>query len=254
MVISEIFYSIQGEGLLTGVPSVFIRLAGCTLGCQWCDTKYAWDPDAGVDLTIPQIIQKVNDIVPSSLSFSPSKRSGDPRVPARLSGSRGPIYKSATISAVKSRFIVITGGEPMTNPQLARLAKALKERGKHITIETAGIAFIEGLACDLMSISPKTSNSGMKTTPDYSLIRKLINHYPYQLKFVVDSAGDLPEIQQIVRALGSIDTDRVMLMPQAKTREELLAKSPMVAELCEKAGYIFCQRLQILLYNGRRGK
>ena len=43
MRISEIFYSLQGEGFLAGVPSVFVRLAGCPLRCRWCDTKYGWD-------------------------------------------------------------------------------------------------------------------------------------------------------------------------------------------------------------------
>ena len=122
MVVNEIFHSIQGEGLLAGTPSVFIRLAGCPVGCVWCDTKYAWDANEGEELPIPEIVNK--------------------------------------IVQWPCRYVVITGGEPMVNPQLPDLAKALKERNKHITIETAGIKFVAGLACDLMSVSPKTSNSG----------------------------------------------------------------------------------------------
>ena len=90
--------------------------------------------------------------------------------------------------------------------------------------------------------------------PDPKTISRLINHYPYQLKFVVDSARDLPEIQKLVKSLGKVDLTRIMLMPQAKTRKELLAKSPIVAEMCKNTGYAFCQRLQISLYNARRGK
>jgi len=230
MVINELFYSLQGEGLLAGVPGIFIRLAGCPLRCKWCDTKYALDPTAGEDLSVSAIIDKVEQW--------------------------------------DCEFVVITGGEPMVNPQLPQLAAALKKHGKHITIETAGIAFIENLACDLMSVSPKTSNSGQKNVfPE--AVKQLIEHYPYQLKFVVESPEDLPEIQQAVSQISNVDAwheleahentakmavPRVMLMPQAKTRDELIAKSPMVAELCKQTGFAFCNRLQILLYDGARGK
>jgi len=217
MVVNEIFHSIQGEGLLAGTPSVFIRLAGCPLQCEWCDTKYAWDANAGEELPIPEVINKIDQW--------------------------------------PCRYVVITGGEPMLNPQLPDLAKALKERNKHITIETSGIKFIAGLACDLMSVSPKTSNSGQKKVPDtFFVVKQLIEHYPYQLKFVVDSPDDLPEIQQAVKQISGVSAEKVMLMPQAKTRDELIAKSPMVAQLCREAGYVFCQRLHILLYDGVRGK
>jgi 7-carboxy-7-deazaguanine synthase len=218
MVVNEIFHSIQGEGTLAGTPSVFIRLAGCPVGCVWCDTKYAWDANEGEELPISEIINRII---------------------------RWP-----------SRFVVITGGEPMVNPQLADLARALKEQDKHITIETAGIKFIAGLVCDLMSISPKLSNSGQeKKGPDpFSSIRQLIRRYPYQLKFVVDSADDLPEIKKAVEQIGGVPAEKVMLMPQAKTREELIAKSPMVAQMCKETGYMFCQRLHILLYDGVKGK
>ena len=228
MVVNEIFHSIQGEGLLAGTPSVFIRLAGCPVGCEWCDTKYAWDANDGEELPIPGIVNKIDQW--------------------------------------PCRYVVITGGEPMVNPQLADLASALKERNKHITIETAGIKFVAGLACDLMSVSPKLSNSGqkIKATPlrqQYSgqadpffSIRQLIRRYPYQLKFVVDSPDDLPEIQQAIEQIGGVSAEKVMLMPQAKTRNELIAKSPMVAQMCKETGYVFCQRLHILLYDGMRGK
>jgi len=217
MVINEIIYSIQGEGVLAGFPSVFIRIASCPLRCEWCDTKYAWDPGAGVDLSVAQIIDKVGQW--------------------------------------DCRFTVITGGEPMTNPQLPELASALKKIGKHITIETAGIKFVPDLACDLMSISPKLSNSAQieKRSDHFSAIRQLVSHYPYQLKFVVDSPDDLSEIQKTLGQIGNVNPAKVMLMPQAKTREELIAKSPMVADLCKQASFAFCNRLHIQLWDGKRG-
>jgi 7-carboxy-7-deazaguanine synthase len=257
MVINEIFYSLQGEGLLAGVPAIFIRLAGCSLRCKWCDTKYALDPSAGEELSISQIIDRVDNIKHSPLSTLASAK----RVEAGRRPQRKNIINSAhsAVSAVKGwakdgcNFVVITGGEPMINPQLPELTAELKKHGKHITIETAGIKFIPDLACDLMSISPKTSNSG-QTTENFSATRQLIERYPYQLKFVVDTPDDLPEIQRAIEQIGNVIPERIMLMPQAKTRDELIAKSPMVAELCKQTGYTFCNRLQILLYDGARGK
>jgi 7-carboxy-7-deazaguanine synthase len=225
MKVSEIFYSLQGEGFLAGMPSVFVRLAGCPLRCKWCDTKYAWDNDSGENYSIETILQ--------------------------------------TIQQWPCKFIVITGGEPMINSSLPKLVRQLKALGKHITIETAGIAYIPDMSCDLMSISPKLSNS-TPTDPkllaihedsrlDLSVLRELLYHYNYQLKFVVDSQNDLPEIQQTIEEIGDIDLEKVMLMPQAATRDELLAKSPMVVEMCKCTGFVFCNRLQILLWDNKRG-
>ena len=210
---------------MAGTPSVFVRLAGCPLRCRWCDTKYAWDETAGQHYSIAKIVQ--------------------------------------TIEQARSKFVVITGGEPMVHSDLPQLVQKLKENGKHITVETAGIAFIPALPCDLMSISPKLSNS----TPDepelaaihedsrldIAVLSELIDNYKYQLKFVVDSQTDLPEIQQTIEEVGNVDLEKVMLMPQARTRDELLAKSPMVADLCKRTGFAFCHRLQVMLWNNQRG-
>jgi len=225
MRVNEIFYSLQGEGFLVGVPSAFVRLAGCPLRCRWCDTKYAWDQTAGAHYSVEKIVQ--------------------------------------TVQQTQSKFVIITGGEPMINPDLPQLVQKLKASGKHITIETAGIAFIPAMPCDLMSISPKLSNS----TPDdpelaaihedsrldIAVLRELIDNYEYQLKFVVDSQDDLPEIQQTIEQIGNVDSEKVMLMPQACTRDELLAKSPMVADICKRTGFAFCHRLQVLLWNNQKG-
>jgi 7-carboxy-7-deazaguanine synthase len=102
-----------------------------------------------------------------------------------------------------------------------------------------------------MSISPKLSNAG--SVPEETILRKLIDNYKYQIKFVVDSENDLAEIQQMIERIGNVDCDKVMLMPQAATRNELLSKSPMVAEMCKQSGFAFCQRLHVLLWDNKRG-
>ena len=225
MIVNEIFYSLQGEGFLAGVPSVFVRLAGCPLRCRWCDTKYAWEEDAGRDCTIVEIVE--------------------------------------TVSKYNCKFVVITGGEPMMDLQVRQLAKELKALDKHITIETAGIAYIPDIPCDLMSISPKLSNSVPEDVKlsamhedsrlDLAVLGELVFHYNCQFKFVIDSVNDLTEIQEIIETTGNIDAGRVMLMPQAATRDELLTQSPMVADMCKHAGFAFSQRLQVLLWDNKKG-
>lgn len=218
MHVTEIFHSIQGEGLLVGVPSVFIRLAGCPSRCRWCDTKYAWDHDAGTACEPVDLIDQV--------------------------------------SRWACSHAVITGGEPMSNPDLTprpglvELTRGLKVLGKHVTIETSGVVFVPGLACDLMSISPKLD--GRQLGPR-SILQDLIAAYPYQIKFVVESAEDWPQIEQCISQLPGLDRARVMLMPQAATAEELAARSPEVAELCKRTGLRFGSRLHLALWGGRRG-
>jgi 7-carboxy-7-deazaguanine synthase len=230
MRISEIFYSLQGEGFLAGVPATFVRLAGCPLRCRWCDTKYGWDESAAAHYTIDKIVK--------------------------------------TVQEMPTRFVVVTGGEPMINADLTqksdlpKLIQNLKKAEKHITIETAGISFVPDLPCDLMSISPKLSNSIPEDAEyieahqdarlDSAVLQELLANYNYQLKFIVDSQDDLPEIQQVIEEIGNIDLEKVMLMPQAATREEYLLKSPMVAELCRQTGFAFSPRLHLMLWDNTR--
>ncbi|MGD2095349.1 MAG: 7-carboxy-7-deazaguanine synthase QueE, partial [Phycisphaerales bacterium] len=198
----------------------------CPLRCRWCDTKYAWDPTIGQDYSATKIIE--------------------------------------TIQQWSCKFVVITGGEPMINSDLPNLTRQLKNAGKHITIETAGIAYYPDMACDLMSISPKLSNSipddaklaaaHKNSKLDIAVLQELIDKYEYQLKFVVDSQDDLSEIQQTIEKIGNVNTEKVMLMPQAVTRDEFLAKSSMVADMCKQTGFAFSQRLQVLLWNNQKGK
>ncbi len=226
MIINEIFYSLQGEGKLAGTPSAFIRLAGCPLRCKWCDTRYAQDASAGQDLTLEQIAKKVDDF--------------------------------------NCHHIVITGAEPITNPNLQELLSALKNPNRHITIETAGVTFIPDLPCDLMSISPKLSNSTPtdpklaahheKSRLNFNALHSLIENYDYQLKFVIDKPEDMNETKQVISELGNIDPLKVMLMPQAATRTDYITKSHMLAEICKQTGYTFSPRLQILLWNNQKEK
>lgn len=216
MIVNEIFYSLQGEGFLAGIPSTFIRLAGCPLSCKYCDTVYARDYSDGKELTNQQII--------------------------------------AQVQVYPARHVVVTGGEPLVNADMTEraglrdLLRLLKDNHKHITIETAGIKFMPDLPCDLMSISPKPP---AKETIDS--LRQLIESYNYQLKFVIANEGDLAQAQDLLERLGKYDRTMVCLMPQAATRQQYLKTAPVVAELCKQTGFAFSPRLQIQLWEGKKG-
>ncbi|MBW8034889.1 MAG: 7-carboxy-7-deazaguanine synthase QueE [Planctomycetes bacterium] len=216
MIVNEIFYSLQGEGKLIGVPSLFVRIAGCSLGCTWCDTKYAWAPDAGTDYSIEDLKQK--------------------------------------ILAKETRHIVITGGEPMASPQLAELLTAIASPNRHITIETSAIEYIGDLPCDLMSISPKLANAAPNDPLNTETLQKLIDNYDYQLKFVVDRPEDLNEIARCLENLKNVNPYNILLMPQAATIKEHTEKLPMLAEICKQTGFTLAPRLQVILWGQQRGK
>jgi 7-carboxy-7-deazaguanine synthase len=229
MLISEIFHSLQGEGELTGVPSVFVRTSGCNLRCNWCDTPYAsWTPE-GTPMRVDEIVAEVK------------------KHPAR--------------------HVVLTGGEPMVAKEIRELAAALKKPGYHITIETAATIAPEGIACDLASLSPKLKNSGpddrlpaawrekheaLRWQPE--VVKAWLASYGFQLKFVVAQVADVDEIEGMLAQLGGgIPRSKVLLMPEGTTVEALRAKAGWLGELCKVRGYRYAPRLHIELYGNKRG-
>ena len=226
MKIAEIFYSIQGEGSLVGVPSVFIRTSGCNLRCTWCDTPYAsWNPE-GAELSVAEI--------------------------------------AARVRGFGASHVVITGGEPMIAPEIVTLAAGMREASQHITIETAGTVCQE-LECDLMSISPKLANSTPwergggrwatqheRTRYKPDVLAKLIAEYAYQVKFVIAVPGDLQEIEKMQRDL-TIPAPNIILMPEGVSRDTLRERGVWLAEICKERGYRFSPRLHVELWGDRRG-
>ncbi len=170
------------------------------------------------------------------------------------------------ITKYPCRHVVLTGGEPMVAPELRALATLLRREGYHITIETAGTVMPNGIECDLASLSPKLKNS----TPELSVagvwkekhettryqpevLRAWIQDYDVQLKFVVASEEDLPEIEKIIQDLEPFPRDRILLMPEGTQVEVLRHRAPLIAKLCLERGFRFAPRLQIELYGNTRG-
>ncbi len=246
--IAETFTSLQGEGLLTGVPSFFIRSSGCNLRCWFCDTPYAsWRPERG-RATIEDLVEAAKWA----------------RMPASES------VLDADSEAVVSH-VVLTGGEPLIVAGIIELATALRATGLHVTIETAGTLDID-VPCDLLSLSPKLRGSapgrgrGPALPADsrwgdlherrrmpIDVMRRLIDRAPAtQVKFVVDSADEFAEILAVVEKLGVSAAD-VWIMPQGITIEQLDAAAVWLRPWADAAGFQYCDRMQIRWYGNRRG-
>lgn len=152
----------------------------------------------------------------------------------------------------------------MISPDVEDLTAAFRALGLHITIETAGTVFAT-VACDLMSISPKLSNSvpvfrnGGKWAAQHERLRyqpevltRLMRNYPHQVKFVVCSPDDLDEIYAMQQAL-SIEPERVVLMPEGTDRDIIRERALWIVEICKQRGYRFSPRLHVDLWGNRRG-
>lgn len=230
MKISELFFSIQGEGELTGIPSVFVRTSGCNLRCRWCDTKYSsWTPE-GENVDIEELVERV--------------------------------------CSYPARHVVITGGEPMIAKDIKEFVDLLKQSGKHITIETAGTITPNGIQCDLASISPKLSDSTPEkgeiseewierhdsTRIDYNILNEWIDSYEFQLKFVVSRREEINEVKCIIDKIESdILPEKVLLMPEGTDSETIHSRYDMLVDLCKENGFRMCNRLHLDLFGNTRG-
>ncbi len=224
MFIAEVFHSIQGEGRYAGTPSVFVRTSGCNLRCWFCDTPYtSWQPE-GVERSVENLFEQVQ--------------------------------------AFDCEHVVITGGEPMLVKSVPLLTRMLKAERHVITIETAGTVDLE-IDADLMSISPKLSNSTPHGTdwaarhderrhrPD--VIRRLTRDYDYQLKFVIDTPADVAEVERYLDEFPHIEPDRVMLMPQGVEVEALRERMEWIADAANQRGWRVSPRLHIEWFGNTRG-
>jgi 7-carboxy-7-deazaguanine synthase len=228
MRIAELFYSIQGEGKLAGLPSIFIRASGCNLRCSWCDTPYAsWDPQ-GDEVPVQEIVRRADEF--------------------------------------GADHVVLTGGEPMIMPDVVELCAALKARGRHLTVETAATVF-HRVPLDLASLSPKLSNSTPheraggrhvvshdRQRLNVDVIQNFIDTSPdFQLKFVVSSENDLREIDDLLKRIRNWKPADVLLMPEGIDHETLRSRAMWIAAECKRTGFRYCPRLHVELFGNARG-
>ena len=234
--INELFYSLQGEGKLAGVPTVFVRTSGCNLRCWFCDSYHtSWEPThAWTDL---------DDIVEE-------------------------------IAEYDAEHVVLTGGEPMIHDAAGDLLDRLGDRGYHTTVETNGTIYRDA-HIDLASISPKLRSSTPTADRDPSgdgewadrheqrrididALADLVDTYPNQLKFVVTDRDDLDEIEAILSRIReatttAIPNNDVLLMPEGTTQAELDRTRNAVADLAMEYGYRYTPRLHVDLWDDAPG-
>ncbi len=230
--VSELFYSVQGEGRFAGWPAVFIRLKYCNLGCSWCDTRFTWDTDkieTGELMTAEQIGDKVMALLPPDIS------------PARV-------------------HVVITGGEPMLHQdRIPTLINELKKSSlSFFEIETNGM-FVPNEAMTnaitWWNCSPKLSNNGLSI--EQSRVPEAISAIratgKVDFKFVVRNDDDIAEIEREYLPLIQ-ERSLVMLMAEGMTARKQIEMMPFVIETCMKHGFRFSPRLHILNWGNQRGK
>ena len=230
--VNELFESLQGEGRLAGVPSVFVRTSGCNLRCWFCDSYHtSWEPTHAT--------MNVDEIL-------------------------------AEVERYDADHVVVTGGEPLVHDAVVDLLESLGERGYHTTVETNGTIYRDA-PVDLASVSPKLASSTPTPEKDpkgdgewadrheerridLDALVRLVEAYDAQLKFVVSGRGDLDEITDLldrIRDAASVaipDTD-VLLMPEGATRERLAETRPVAAELAREYGFRYTPRLHVNLWN-----
>lgn len=240
--INEMYTCLQGEGKLTGVPHILIRVTGCKLRCQFansfCDTPYSsWSPEKG------------------KFSY----------------GDIHNFYEKHS----HIKHTMITGGGPTSHPEMLReLCKIGKQYGHYITIETEGSEYVSTQA-DMISLSPKLSNStprpgtvipfsGKVVTEkhkqrhekwrcNYDAMKMLLDVHPdYQMKPVISSEKDLQEVKELQKIL-SVPNNKVWLMPEGLEPKQLNKRRRWLMDLCTEQGYNFTDRLHIIAYGDIRG-
>jgi 7-carboxy-7-deazaguanine synthase len=164
MKISEIFYSLEGEGIEIGRPEIFVRLAKCNLKCTWCDTKYSWND--GKEMSVNETLNE--------------------------------------IAKYPCKSVSITGGEPLLQrEELLELIQRLKKLGYWIQINTNGTIYEKKIfeLVDLVNMDCKCPSSGMKSDPD--ALKKTKDSFApkSQFKLIISDEEDYRYAKNVVRTL-----------------------------------------------------
>lgn len=234
----RLFYTVQGEGPLTGVPSVFLRLDTCNLKCKWgdtlCDAHYtSWTP-SGQKMLIENLVAEVAEVM----------------------------------ARHRAQFLVITGGEPALQPEviraLTKFGRNVSEVPWHTTLETNGTVFVEDHGLDLICLSPKLQSS-VPVGTKYEAVHERNRWKPeavkawmasaaYYFKFVVDTKEDLAEVEAMLREVNQPwSPTRVLLMPQGVDSETLWQRGRWLVEECKRLGARFAPRIQVDLWGNTPG-
>jgi 7-carboxy-7-deazaguanine synthase len=160
MRVCEIFFSLQGEGVLMGTPTTFVRTVGCNLDCAWCDTRYAME--GGIEMSADQVFKEVE--------------------------------------RHRTPFVSLTGGEPLVQEDIYRLMNTLLENDHHVTVETNGSVPLDRIPVSdeiMISMDIKCPSSGMSDRMVMENIEFLALRD--QLKFVIADRVDYLFARKVLR-------------------------------------------------------
>ncbi|WP_338884558.1 MULTISPECIES: 7-carboxy-7-deazaguanine synthase QueE [Xenorhabdus] len=186
--INEIFQTLQGEGVFTGVPSVFVRLQGCPVGCSWCDTKHTWEKEADKQQPMENILLKSQE---SDLWGAASAKQ---------------LLSIFTRQGYSAKHIVITGGEPCLY-DLRPLTETLESEGYQCQIETSGTHAIKCSDKTWVTVSPKVKmRGGYRVLPD--AIKRAD-----EIKHPVGRQRDIEALDELLTMLDGNPTPLIALQP-----------------------------------------
>ena len=219
----EIFQSIQGEGASIGKPAIFIRTSGCNLTCSWCDTKYSWTREKGMKVNCRDIISIIR-------TFNPS-----------------------------IERVILTGGEPlMQQEQLVKFMEETRQTEKKylFEVETNGTFQPTQKMIELIhqwNVSPKLENAGLGDKAIYPQVLKKFSQLPNAtFKYVLKEKKDIEEIL-FQKKTFNIAAEKIWLMPEGKTKQDLEECREWLVECCKEYGFNYSERLHILIYGNKRG-
>ena len=231
--VTEMFYSIQGEGISQGCPSVFVRLWGCNLNCVWCDSKTSWE--TGKEKA--HLYEKPTDMFEDVLSLIPS-----------------------SVKNHRNIDIVFTGGEPLihVDDEFIQLVEVCSQAFKNVYFETNGTISPKVLKHVLgdckFNCSPKTDNSNVSINKAFKprFLKEISKIDGSCFKFVIKSKGCIDDALFYIRQVG-IPGHMVYLMPEGQTREEIQKRLELCALYAIKYGFNVSNRMQVQIWNRTMG-
>lgn len=197
--VNEIFQTIQGEGYFTGVPSVFVRLQVCPVGCAWCDTKQTWTAEAQDETTLGDIMLKQGDS------------------PTWGYATAEDIVQQYVIKGYTAKHIVITGGEPCIY-DLTPLTEAFESIGCRCQIETSGTSEVLCSNNTWVTVSPKIAMKGKLHVLDSAVQRA------NEIKHPVGTQKDIDHLDSLLKKANCESKEHIALQP--------ISQKPRATELC----------------------
>lgn len=200
--INEVFESIQGEGALTGVPSIFVRLQGCPVGCAWCDTKHTW--------TLDEQFQVPSDVVMSQQAETENW----------FNATAQELLTLFTLQGYTAKNVILTGGEPCMY-DLVPICQEFEQQGYQISVETSGTFEIQVTPTAWVTVSPKVDMKGGYEVRQDAILRA------NEIKHPIAMVKHVAELENLLRWTDKETPPLIYLQPisQQKRATELAVKT-----------------------------